>query len=313
MFWWLLPVALLSAVALAGFSTLRGLCGRSEKDEDWEDKRVAESGDEAWQKAWKTGRDFLERHETEEIEVQSEDGFMLHGLLVPHVAPRATVILFHGWHSSWEMDFLCMLPFLYGLKLQCLFVDERAQGDSEGRFITFGVREREDVHVWVDYAANRFGAKHPLFLQGSSMGASAVELASSFRFDGSVRGIVAESGFSSPYEAASAVWREKTPLPAHLAMWLLNGFTRLFADFSLKDRSAAAELAKTEYPALFLHGTADALAPAYMAKQAYEACKSEKTLLLVEGAGHCQCYLTDRTRVETAYREFIEKHLEENE
>ncbi len=311
MFWWLLPVLLLSAVAFFGFFMLRAICGRTEKAEGWEDKRVAESGDAVWQRAWDAGRAFLERCETEDVEVQSEDGFVLHGLLVPHIAPRATVILFHGWHSSWEMDFLCALPFLHGMRLQCLFVDERAQGDSEGRFITFGVRERGDVRVWADYVSNRFGAGHPIFLQGLSMGASVVEMASSFRFGGNVRGIVADGGFTSPYEAVSAVWREKTPLPAHLSVWLLNAFTRLFADFSLKECDAAAELAKTTYPVLFFHGAADALIPAHMTKRAYEACRSEKTLCMVESAGHCMCYLTDRTRVETAYRQFIEDHLKE--
>lgn len=311
MFWWFLPVFLLSAVAAFGFLMLRRICARPEKSEGWEDRRVAESGDAAWQAAWQAGRDWLARCETEEVEVQSDDGFMLHGLLVPHIAPRATVILFHGWRSSWEMDFLCALPFLHGLRLQCLFVDQRAQGDSEGRFMTLGVRERTDVPVWVDYAASRFGAKHPIFLQGASMGASTVTMASAYHFSGNVRGLIADCGFTSPHEVVSSVWRDKTPFPAHFAVWLLDLFARWFADFSLRECDAADALARTEYPVLFLHGAADKFVPSYMTRRAYEACGSEKTLLLVEGAGHCMSYLVGRSRVEAAYRDFIEKCLED--
>ena len=310
MFWWFLPLLLLSAVTLLGFFLLRSTCARPEKSDGWEDRRVAESGDTAWQEAWRAGRDWLARRETEEVEVQSDDGFMLHGLLIPHIAPRATVILFHGWRSSWEMDFLCMLPFLYGLRLQCLLVDQRAQGDSEGRFMTLGVRERADVPVWVDYVSNRFGAEHPVFLQGASMGESTVTMASAYHFSGNVRGLVADCGFTSPYEIVSSVWRERTPLPARFSVWLFDLFARWFADFSLKECDAADALARTEYPVLFIHGAADKFVPSYMTRQAYAACGSEKTLLLVEGAGHCMSYLVDRPRVEAAYRDFIEKCME---
>ncbi len=308
----LLPVILfltLAGLLAFGRALLCHCCARRELSEGWEEARVEASGNAVWQEAYRAGRAWLAHRESEEIEVQSEDGFLLHGLLIPHIAPRATVILFHGWRSSWEHDFTAVLPFLYAQRLQCLLVDERAQGDSEGRWITFGVRERLDVPVWVDYAAKRFGARHPIFLQGISMGAAAVLMASDTRFSGNVRGIVADCAFTSPREIVSKVWRDRTPFPAHFAVWLLDKYARLFADFSLSERSTTQALAKAEYPVLFLHGTADKFVPCYMTKQSFEACRSEKTLLLVEGADHGMSYLVDRPRVEAAYKEFINRHL----
>lgn len=309
MLWWLIPFLLLAALVIFGWAMLRYTCGRRDLPEGWEEKRVEQSGNAVWQEAYRAGRDWLAHRETEEVEVQSEDGFLLHGLLLPHVAPRATVILFPGWRSSWEMDFTCILPFLYAQRLQCLLIDERAQGDSEGRFITYGVRERLDVPMWVDYIAGRFGREHPIFLQGLSMGATVVLMASSTHFDANVRGIVADCGFVSPHEIISKVWRDRTPFPAHFAVWWLDKFTRLFADFGLKEYSTTEALKKTEYPVLFLHGTRDGFVPSYMTRQAYEACAGEKTLLLVEGATHGMSYLVDRPRVEAAYKEFIDAHL----
>ena len=310
-----LAAALLLALALLaafGGALLHYGLGRREREDGWEDARVARSGNAAWQEAWQAGRDWLARHETEDVEIQSDDGFVLHGLLVPHVAPRATVLLFHGWHSSAEMDFLCLLPFLHAQKLQCILIDQRAQGDSEGRYMTLGVRERLDVPLWVDYASQRFGASHPIFLHGLSMGAATVLMASSMRFAGNVRGIVADCGYTSPYEAASFVWRNKTPFPARFAMWLLDCFARWFADFSLRECSALDEVAKTAYPILFVHGMADKFVPCRMTRQMYEACSAPKSLLLVDGAGHCMSSLTDRTAYEKAYRSFTEHCLFES-
>ena len=304
-----IPILILALLAGFGFAMLHYACARRELPEDWEEKRIAASGSAAWQKAAQAGRDWLARQETEEAEVQSDDGYLLHGLLVPHIAPRATVILFHGWRSSWEMDFLCVLPFLHAQGLQLLLVDERAQGDSEGRWITYGVRERLDVPVWVDYVANRFGREHPIFLQGISMGATVVLMASSNHFGANVRGIVADCGFTSPYEIISSVWRNRTPFPSRFAMWLLDKYTRLFADFGLREYSTTEALAKTEYPVLFIHGTADRFVPSYMTRQSYEACRSAKRLILVDGATHGMSYLVDRPRIEAAYLAFLEKYL----
>ena len=307
---WILLALLPLLLFLFGDSLLRFACARRELPEGWEEEWIAEKGGDAWRDAARAGREWLARRETEEAEVQSEDGFLLHALLVPHVAPRATAILFHGWRSSWELDFLPALPFLYSLGLQLLLVDERAQGDSEGQWITLGVRERADVSTWTEYVAGRFGEKHPIFLMGSSMGAAAVLLAAADPLAGSVRGIVADSGYVSPYEAASTIWRNRTPFPARFAMWLLDRFARLFAGFDLRGADASEALGKTERAVLFLHGTRDATVPSYFSKRACEACGSEATLVLVEGAGHCMSYLTDRERVEAALRAFVDKRLQ---
>lgn len=304
---WLIGFCVLSAVVLLGFYIFREACGRQDRPEGWEDKRVAESGDAGWQKRWEAARDWLSRQETEELEVQSDDGFLLHGLLLPHVNPRATVLLFHGWHSSWEMDFLCLLPFLHKQRLQCLLVDQRAQGDSEGRYMTYGVRERLDVPVWVDYAASRFGKDHPLLLYGVSMGAATVLMASSERYDAKVCGIVADCGFTSPHEIIAKAGPKRLHLPPYPTLWLLELYTRLFADFSLWGANTPDALRSCRCPVLFIHGKADDFVPCEMTQRAYDACASDKTLLLVDGAGHARSHITDSEKYEAAYAAFLDK------
>ena len=310
LFWIFAAVfAAASMAALAGWLLFRYACGRSELPEGWEKDAVEKRNDPVLSAATEAGLRWLERRETEEAEVQSGDGLLLSGVFLPHIAPRATMILFHDWRSSWEFDFLCLLPFLYGEGIQLLLVDERAQGDSEGSYMTLGVREREDVSAWVSYAARRLGPTHPIFLGGLSMGASAVLMSASEKFEGNVRGIIADSGYTSPYDIVSLMWRNRTPFPAGFSMWVLDRFTRFFAGFGLKDCSTTEVLARANYPVLLIHGEQDASVPAYMSKRACEACRSGKTLLLIEGAGHGMSYLTDRDRVEDAVRTFVERHL----
>ena len=142
------------------------------------------------------------------------------------------------------------------------------------------------------------------------MGATVVLMASSTHFVANVRGIIADCGFTSPEEIIGKVLRDRTHLPPYPMLWLLDLYTRLFADFRLKEYSTVEALRRSNYPVLFLHGTKDGFVPVEMTKRNYDACRSEKTLLLVEGATHGMSYLAERERVEAAYIEFLNRHLQ---
>ena len=50
---------------------------------------------------------------------------------------------------------------------------------------------------------------------------------------------------------------------------------------------------RNRLPILFVHGGADGFVPPEMTRQAYDACRAEKDLLLVPDAGHGRSYLED--------------------
>ena len=78
--------------------------------------------------------------------------------------------------------------------------------------------------------------------------------------------------------------------------------------FSIRDASTLDAVSQTKLPILFLHGTADTFVPCSMSQAAYDACTSEKQLILVDGAKHGYSYLVDRPRVQAALADFLEKY-----
>lgn len=252
---------------------------------------------------------WLAQQPVEKVSVTSFDGLRLRGRFLPCENARGTLLLFHGWRSYPELDFGVAMEFYRSQGLNLLFVDERAQGESEGKFITFGVRERRDVHTWAHWCAERLGKDAPLLLGGVSMGASTVLMACGEPFAENVRGVIADCGYTSPWEIIVKCTRD-FHLPARLLVPLIDLNASLFAGFGLKEYSTLDAMPRTTLPVFLAHGEADTFVPCEMSKKNYAACVSQdKTLLLTPEAGHGQSYLKATERYQNAVRTFVDRAL----
>ena len=251
---------------------------------------------------------WVSAHEREDLHVMSYDGKLLHAIYLPKKDAKGTILLFHGYKSCWQIDFGLVLPYYYDtLGYSLLLVDQRAHGSSQGKYLTFGVRERLDVLSWATYMGQKLGQNAPLILGGLSMGATTVLLASCFDFPANVRCIIADCGFTSPSDIAKSVLHRDYPkLPVKVFLPLCSAFTKIFAGFGLHDASTLDAVRESKYPILFIHGTCDKFVPCEMTKEAYAACKSPRELVLVPGAEHGKSYLVEPERVRAALKRFLD-------
>ena len=160
------------------------------------------------------GRAWVEGHPGERVSATSFDGLRLQGLYFPADRPRACVLLFHGYRSTGLRDFGLLIPYYHNTGFSVLAVDQRACGESEGTYITFGVKERQDVLTWARYMDGRLGGQVPLVLEGLSLGAATVMMAADLPLPASVRGIIADCGFTSPWDIIAHCARLWYRLPA---------------------------------------------------------------------------------------------------
>ena len=232
------------------------------------------------------GRDWIEAQQPETVEISSFDGLRLRAELILHPHPRGTLMLFHGWYGSTVTDFGYAIQEYYDRNLNLLLVHQRAQGKSDGRYMTFGIRERHDVHAWTKWHAAHFGQELPIVLAGLSMGATTVLMSCGEPFAEDVRGVIADCGFTTPQDIITSVVGSMH-LPAKLIVPLIGMQTKLFAGFGLREYSTVEAMRHMTLPIFFAHGEADTFVPCSMSVEAYEACKSkDKTLLLVPNATH---------------------------
>ena len=113
----------------------------------------------------------LEKKPFERVSITSHDGLRLSGRYY-HTADGAPLdIAFHGYRGHALRDFCGGSRISFDLGHNLLLVDQRAHGESEGKTITFGAKERLDCRDWVLWANERFGCPE-IALFGISMGAA---------------------------------------------------------------------------------------------------------------------------------------------
>ncbi len=236
----------------------------------------------------------------EEVYITSRDGVKLYGRLYEVDPTAPTKLMLHGYRSNAFRDFSGGLQLTMQSGQNVLLVDQRAHGKSGGRCLTFGILERYDCLDWIDFIRGRYGNDAKVILNGLSMGAATVLMASDIAPKENVIGIIADCGYSSPREIIRLVIRYMHyPVGISYALIRLSG--RLLGGFDIEAATAERSVQNTQIPILFVHGEDDRFVPCEMSRRCFDACASEKMLLTVPDAGHGLSFLVD----EDAYRQAI--------
>jgi len=311
--------ALLLLVIVSGVYTFVVACVRK-AEPDWLDEtalRKTSFGKYSEMIAY--ADQWLKDHDSRDVYITSEDGLKLHGLWVRADNPVGTVLLVHGYRSTKLVDFALAFDAYHNLGLNLLIPDQRSHGRSEGKYITFGVKESKDMLGWLEYHNRQLGS-WDIILSGMSMGAATVLYMADMPLPENVRGIIADCGFSSPADIIKKVFQSTVHLPAVPSIWVADLCARIFAGFSLYEKSSLSSLKKNALPILLVHGKADDFVPCEMSKKAYDICTGNKRLLLVEGAKHGVSFLADHDAynkevewlMSTALRKYADRKEEMN-
>lgn len=253
-------------------------------------------------------QEFIRSHTTERPTITSFDGLKLQALYLPAQGEaKGTIVAFHGYRSLAPIDFALEVEFFHTLGYDVLLPYQRSHGLSQGKYITYGVKERFDCCDWAWYAARRWGDR-PLFLMGISMGCATVVMASGLELPPSTRGIVADCGFTTPWDIMAHVAKRDFHLPPFPLLYVLDWVARLVAGFGLKEADTRKALEKNKLPVLFLHGEDDDFVPPSMTRENFAACRAEKKLYLVPGAAHAQSFAVDTKGCQKQIAGFLEKY-----
>lgn len=225
----------------------------------------------------------------EKFSIKSFDGLTLCARFYEYEPGAPIELMFHGYRGSAERDLCGGVQRCFSLKHSAFIVDQRTSGDSEGKVITFGIKEHRDCLDWVNFMVAHFGSDVKIILTGISMGASTVLIASGKELPANVIGILADCSFTSAKAIIKKVIRQ-IHLPAGFLYPFIKLGAKVFGHFDLEETSAIEEVGKCKIPIIFFHGESDDFVPCEMSRQNYETCNSRKRIVTVPGAGHGLSY-----------------------
>lgn len=255
---------------------------------------------------WLTGYGF------ERYTIISDRGQRLQGYLMRPEKPSDVYVFgSHGYRSDGKGEWCCFARFyLEEMGYNLFFVDHQSHGESEGEYIGFASHEHKDCLKWLGYMNDTFGKDIKIILHGVSMGSATVMLMTGNEaLAENVRFTVADCGYTSAMDEFDYKI-DTLKLPFRPIIPIIRAINRKRAGYDFQnDTNALAAIKHARVPVLFIHGGEDLFVPTKMVYELYDACTSEKDLLVVPGADHAKSYYIDKQGYEARIKAFAEKFI----
>jgi uncharacterized protein len=252
--------------------------------------------------------------ELQDVAIAAQDGALLKGWYVrPQNFNGNAVILLHGITDNREGVAGYGKLFLdHGYAV--LLPDARGHGESGGDLATYGVKESDDIHRWVDWLyARDLSADHCVYGFGESYGAAL--MLQSLAVEQRYCAVVVESPFSTAREMSY----ERVSAPLHLRPWFGRTicrpiiaaavfYTRWRYGIDLLQPSPLDAVAHSTVPVLLIHGARDHnISPRHSLILA-KAAPDHVQVWLVPNAGHTMAWAAARQEFESRLLSWCELH-----
>ncbi len=213
-----------------------------------------------------------------------EDRKLIATFYVPASEEHRWVIIAHGYgrNHRYVGDFA---KAYLRRNWNVLTPDLCGSGESEGQYITMGVRESEEIVLWAKKIIER-DSKSQIVLHGVSMGAAAVLMAAANNNVPALKSVIEDCSYTSAYEMFASQLKVLFGLPEFPIMTCIDLVSGIKIGAKISDAAPLKIMSRINVPVMFIHGDKDTLVPLYMMEQLYDSCSAPKTKLVVNGAGH---------------------------
>lgn len=196
-----------------------------------------------------------------------------------------TVVIVHGFSGSKKSMFSYGTMF-HDLGFNVLIPDDRASGQSQGKYIGYGWLDRKDYLDWIHKVIQHNGKSSKILMFGVSMGGATTIMTSGERVPKQVKAYIADCGYTSVYDEITYQAKQMYHLPQWPFVPMVSEISKVLAGYSYQQASAIKQIKKNHRPILIIHGSKDTFVPTWMGRALYRAANKPKELWIVPGAKH---------------------------
>ena len=274
--------------------------------------KYVEKSLEPFQDLIKIGEEWIQdkynNKKIKDIYIKSRDGLRIHAILIDNKNSKGIFIETHGYRSDYSRDLYPSCHQYYKMGYSLLLIDHRACGKSEGKYITFGIKENIDLISWIKYINKLYPNKN-IILAGVSLGASTILMSlKRIKTNMNIKCAIVDSPFISPYEEVLYCIKHYFHINGKIFIDMINLWCILLAKYSLKEENTISSLKRTNIPILFIHGKNDDFIPYKNSIINYKKYKGPKKIVLFDDATHGISYLVKPKEYIKLIESFISKY-----
>lgn len=238
-----------------------------------------------------------------------EDGVQLHAYYVSANQPTTkTAVVVHGYTDCAIRMFHIGRMYSRDLGYNILLPDLYYHGDSQGKAIQMGWKDRLDVMRWMKIAAEIFNTKS-MVVHGISMGAATTMMVSGEEQPDYVKAFVDDCGYTSVWDEFKGELKNQFGLPSFPLLYTASWLCKVRFGWGFQEASALNQVKKCKHPMLFIHGDSDDYVPTAMVFPLYEAATCPKELWLTEGVAHALSYRSYPKEYTEKVRNFLKPYM----
>jgi uncharacterized protein len=241
----------------------------------------------------------------ETVTIPSRSGSLLHGWLVRGEPGSGAVVLLHGIHSD-RSTMLARMRFLRDAGYSVLAIDFQAQGESSGKFITFGRLEALDAAAAVAFTRERFPQERVGAIGESLGGAAALLGPAPLEVDA----LILESVY--PDIRSAIANRIALHLGATAGRFLASAYLELMPliiRVHEEELRPIDRIARLRAPLLLMAGTMDRYTAIEESRALFERAPEPKQFWAVSGAAHVDLAQYAPTEYRSRVLAYFSEHL----
>ena len=287
---------------LAAYFVFVGSMTRKSKDM-WSRERSADDPETC--AMYDEGMAWAEKHADKKKELHIvNEGFNLYAEYFDFGYDRAVIVV-PGRTEGLRYGYYFAAPYEQN-GCNVLTIDQRAHGESDGKYNCIGHDEHRDLLRWAQILHDEYGVRE-IVLHGICIGAAcSIYALTHENAPDYITALVAEGMYPNFYESFKYHMVERKK-PTFIILDMIDWWMKHYTGHTFKI-GPIDKIDRYEKPLLMLHGTADFYSKPEAAKVLYETCASEKKeLVWFQDGRHSRLRYMDRDRYDGAIDRFLKE------
>lgn len=268
-------------------------------------KQLKKSGQEIIEADYPENSMWLKQN-TKTTTITSKDGLEL-TTNYTNCSSNKTAILIHGYGSKPE-EAVRYAKHYFSLGYDCYLPNLRSHALSNGRFISMGYYESQDVLLWINYILKQ-NPNTQIVVHGVSMGAATTMLLNNVNLPDNVKLLIEDCGYTCVKDIFSDKLHNIFHLPSFPFIPVASLFSKMRAKFFFNNVNCIKAVHNAKLPMAFIHGKKDDFIPFFMLDTLYNACPTDKIRLEIDDATHAKSILQNPTLYWNTLDPFIQKYI----